>query len=118
MNVQEMQLYCRKNKKDINQTVVDTLSPIYCLLDFDKEDFCNLVDAIGLDKWMEKADRWERLARAEAELTAKERYLRCLSRLEDIQREQAELQEYITHYRCTDAVANEITLPGDTVQCR
>ena len=40
----------RLKKSAINTEQLDAISPIYCLLDFDKDDFCKLVDAIGLEK--------------------------------------------------------------------
>jgi hypothetical protein len=98
MLLEEMQE--RLQKTEITtQKQLWQISPIYCLLDFHKDDFCKLIDAIGLDKWLEKSDRWERLNRAEQELSAKERYLKAQARLEDLEAEKAELERIVNGYK-------------------
>lgn len=97
MTLEEMQDRCKKAKVT-TQDEVWAVSPIYCLLNFDKDDFCKLVDAIGLDKWVAAKEHWERLARAEEELAAKERYLRQKRRLEDVNREADDLRDSIQAY--------------------
>jgi len=96
--LEEMQ--ARLKKAEVTtQEQLEQLSPIYCLLDFDKDDFCKLIDAIGIDKWIDSANRWERLDRAERELTAKERYIKAKARLEDLEAERAELEAVINAYK-------------------
>ena len=97
MLLEEMQARCKK-ARPTTQDEVWAVSPIYCLLNFDKDDFCKLVDTIGLEKWVEAADRWKRLDRAEQELTAKERYLRAKTRLAELETEKAELEQFVTGY--------------------
>ena len=98
MMLEEMQ--ARLKKAEVTtQEQLEQLSPIYCLLDFDKDDFCKLIDAIGIDKWIDSANRWERLDRAERELTAKERYIKAKARLEDLEAERAELEAVINAYK-------------------
>jgi hypothetical protein len=75
------------------------LSPIYCLLDFDKTDFCKLVDAIGLDKWLKKSARWNRLDKAEQEFAAKERYLDAKARLLELESEKEHLEQIVSRYK-------------------
>ena len=74
----------RLKKTEITQEQLRQLSPIYYLLDFHKDDFCKLIDVIGIDAWTAKTAWWERIAKAEQELTAKEHYLKARARLEDI----------------------------------
>lgn len=83
MNREEMLERCKKTK-NIEESDVWAISPIYCLLDFDKDDFCKLIDAIGLDKWVAAEARWQRLAQAEEELTAKENYIKAKARKEEL----------------------------------
>lgn len=97
MTLEEMQARLKKAKVT-TQDQVWAISPIYCLLNFDKDDFCKLVDAIGIDKWLEKAERWERLDRAERELSAKERYLSAKARLEDLEAEKEALTQIVVSY--------------------
>ncbi len=97
MMLEEMQARCKKAKVT-TQDELWAVSPIYCLLNFDKDDFCKLVDAIGLEKWVGAKERWERLAKAEEELSGKERYVREKRRLEDIEREAEALRESTTAY--------------------
>lgn len=97
MMLDEMQALCKKENVT-SQDEVWAVSPIYCLLNFDKADFCKLVDAIGLEKWVEAKSRWERLAEAEEMLSAKEAYVRNKARLEEVTHEQAKLQERVEQY--------------------
>lgn len=97
MTLEEMQTRCKK-ANITNQDEVWAVSPIYCLLNFDKDDFCKLIDAIGLEKWVEARERWERLAKAEEEHTAKERHKRAKRRLEEISREADDLRDRIRAY--------------------
>ncbi len=103
MMLEEMQARCKKAKVT-TQDELWAVSPIYCLLNFDKDDFCKLVDAIGLEKWVEAKDRWERLARAEEELTLKERYEKDKRRLADLERELEVLKETTTSYEKTHRI--------------
>lgn len=96
MNLQEFQE--RIKDENVTEEQLWAVHPIYCLLDFEKDDFCKLVKAIGLEKWLQKAERWERLNKAEEELTAKEKYLSSKRKLEDLQNEAQQLEEYIKHY--------------------
>lgn len=75
------------------------ISPIYCLLGFDKDDFCKLVDTLGIEKWTAKAATWERLDRAERELAAKERYLTAKARLEELAIEKEGLEQIVNGYK-------------------
>jgi len=99
MNREELQQYAPKTASKATIEDCDAVSPIYCLLNFDKRDFCMLIDAIGLDKWTAAAARWERLNRAEQELTARENYERNILRLEVIELEQEELKKKIETYK-------------------
>jgi hypothetical protein len=98
MMLEEMQDRCKK-AKITTQDELWAISPIYCLLNFDKDDFCKLVDAIGLEKWLNRKERWERLDRAERELTAKERFLSAKARLEEIEDEKAGLLQIVNGYK-------------------
>lgn len=100
MLLEEMEARLKKTPSEhITQENLWKISPIYCLLDFHKDDFCKLIDAIGLDKWLAKVDRWKRLDRAEQELSAKERYLQAKARLADIEAEKAGLEEIVNGYK-------------------
>ena len=97
MMLEEAQARLKKTK--ITEEQLWLIAPIYCLLNFDKDDFCRLIDAIGLDKWLAKADLWERLDIAERDLSDKERYINAKARLEKIEAEKAELEEIIKYYK-------------------
>jgi len=102
MLLEEMESRLKKTLPEhITQENLWKISPIYCLLNFDKDDFCKLIDAIGIEKWLDKAERWERLDRAEQELTAKERYLQAKARLADLEAEKAALEQIVTGYKPT-----------------
>jgi hypothetical protein len=89
----------RLEDKTITEEQLWQLTPIYCLLDFHKDDFCKLVNAIGIDKWLDKTRHWERLDRAEQDLTNKERYLNARSRLSEIEAERIDLETIVNGYK-------------------
>jgi len=97
MNLEEMQ--ARLKKTEITQEQLQQLSPIYVLLDFHKDDFCKLVDAIGIDKWLDNINWFNRLDKAEQELSAKERYMKAWERLEALESEKAELEQIVNSYK-------------------
>jgi len=97
MLLEEMQE--RLKNTSITQEQLWQINPIYCLLDFHKDDFCKLIKAIGLEKWLDKSERWKRLDIAEQELSAKERYIKAKSRLEDLEAEKSELEQLVNNYK-------------------
>jgi hypothetical protein len=97
MLLEEMQE--RLKNTDITDEQLRQLNPIYLLLDFHKDDFCKLIKAVGINKWLDKADYWKRLEVAEQELSAKEHYLKAKSRLADIELEKAGLEEIVNGYK-------------------
>ena len=101
MTLEEMQERCKKTKIT-SEAELWAVSPIYCLLDFHKDDFCKLIDAIGIEKWLEKAELWKRLDKAEQMLEQKETYERSKWRLEEIAREQSRLMEIVTQYEAAN----------------
>ena len=107
MTLEEMQELCKKAKVT-SQDEVWAVSPIYCLLNFHKEDFCKLVDAIGLEKWVEAANRWKRLDMAEQMLTQKESYERNKARLYDINQERERLAEQVEQYEKQNGIQHAI----------
>lgn len=97
MNREEMQARCKKNTT-ITEDDVWAVSPIYCILDFSKDDFCKLIDAIGLEKWTEKKEHWNRLARADEELRAKDRYRTAKDRMLELEDEMDKTRRIIEAY--------------------
>ena len=100
MTRQEMQDRLPKLAEQITEDTVWAVAPIYCLLDFDKDDFCKLINAIGLEKWLDAAEkgRWARLDKADGMLAAKERYEKNKARLSDIDREAEQLRKCVEEY--------------------
>ncbi len=68
------------------------INAIYCILNLDKDDFCKIVDLVGFDKLAQQQKRYERYDKAEQELTAKERYLKAIARIEKLKYEMSELE--------------------------
>lgn len=62
-------------KKEITVEQLDNIHMLYCILNFlDKDDFCKIVDALGVEKLEEGADTYSRLFKAENLLKAKEHH--------------------------------------------
>lgn len=88
----------RLKKTQITQEQLWQINSIYCILNLDKDDFCKIVDLVGLDKLIAQQSRYERFDKAEQELSAKERYQKALKRLSDLESEKRELEEVISSY--------------------
>jgi hypothetical protein len=93
------EIHERLKTTEITQEQLWQITPIYCLLDFHKDDFCKLVKAIGIEKWLTKVDWWERLSRAEEDLSAKERYIKAKSRLAELESEKSGLEQIVNNYK-------------------
>ena len=83
----------------INEDHLWALNSLYILLDLDKDDFCKIVDVVGVDKLLSKQNLYERLDKAEQELTAKEKYLKAKNRLEELESEKQSLENIVNSYK-------------------
>ncbi|MHB8065861.1 MAG: hypothetical protein ACYDG2_25140 [Ruminiclostridium sp.] len=86
-------------KKSINEEQLQKVGQIYALLAFDKPDFCKLIDAIGIDKWTIRENRWTFLDEAERGLQAKNQYLDAKKRLEELENEKQGLEQIVNNYK-------------------
>ncbi len=75
------------------------LNSLYILLDLDKDDFCKIVDVIGIEKLLNKQGHYERIDKAEQELTAKEKYLKAKIRLSELEVEKQCLEDIVSSYK-------------------
>jgi hypothetical protein len=90
----------RLKKEKINtQDQLWAINSLYILLDLDKDDFCKIIDTVGLDKLIKKQTHYDRLIEAEEELTAKERYLQAKARLEELENEKFVLSQIVSNYK-------------------
>ena len=89
----------RLKKTEITQEQLWGLNSLYILLDLHKNEFCKIVDVVGLETLLNKQNHYDRLDKAERELSAKERYLSAKARIEEISEERAELEKIVTGYQ-------------------
>ena len=89
----------RLKKTEINEEQLGALNSLYILLDIDKNDFCKIIDTVGLEILLNKQKRYDRIMKAEEELTAKERYLQAKSRLEELENEKSNLEQIVNGYK-------------------
>lgn len=82
----------------INQDQLWSLNALYILLDLHKDDFCKIVNVVGLDALLKKQKYYEWLDQAREELDAKERYLKAKVRLEDLEIEKSNLEQIVNGY--------------------
>jgi len=97
MMLEEAQARLKKTK--INQEQLWALNSLYILLDLHKDDFCKIIDTVGLETLLKKKSHYDRLDKAERELTAKERYLQAKARLQELESERASLEQIINGYK-------------------
>lgn len=89
----------RLKKVQLTEEQLWQINSLYCILNLDKDDFCKIVDLIGLDKLIQQQSRYERYDKAEQELSAKERYLKSKARLEELEHEKQQLEEIVNNYK-------------------
>lgn len=89
----------RLKKTQITEEQLWGLNSLYILLDLHKDDFCKIVDAVGLDKLLKKQSHYERLDQAEQELTAKEKYMKAKNRLTELEAEKQDLENIVNGYK-------------------
>lgn len=97
MLLEEMQARCKRTK-NITQNDLDKVHELYCLLDFDKDTFCKIVDAIGIDAISARQTRWQRMLDAEDAQIAKEKYIANKRRLQEIETEKEQLTASVFNY--------------------
>lgn len=89
----------RLKKTQINSEQLWGLNSLYILLDLHKDDFCKMVDMVGVETLLKKQRHYDRLMKAEEELAAKERYLQAKARLEELEVEKENLEQVINGYK-------------------
>lgn len=97
MMLEEAQALLKKTT--ITEEQLWGLNSLYILLDLDKDDFCKIVDVVGIEKLLKKQSHYERLDQAEQELAAKEKYLAAKSRLEELEVEKRSLEDIVNGYK-------------------
>lgn len=85
-------------KTKINEEQLWGLNSLYILLDLHKNDFCKIVEVVGLETLLKKQRHYDRLDQAERELAAKERYLQARARLEEMETEKSSLEQIVNEY--------------------
>lgn len=89
----------RLKKAKINEDQLWALNSLYILLDLHKDDFCKIVDTVGLETLLKKQGHYDRLMKAEEELAAKEKYLQAKTRLEELETEKTNLERIVNGYQ-------------------
>jgi hypothetical protein len=89
----------RLKKTEINQEQLWALNSLYILLDLHKDDFCKIIEIVGLETLLKKQKHYDRLDRAERELAAKEKYLEAKARLEELETEKSNLEQIVNGYK-------------------
>ena len=97
MNIDELH-NLTKTAKNATEDDLNAIAPIYCMLDFDKKDFCKLIDAIGIDKWVNKASRWLYLEKAENEHIEKMNYINNVNKKAQLLDELNDIEDRINHH--------------------
>lgn len=88
----------RLKKTTISEEQLWGLNSLYILLDLDKDDFCKIVDLVGIEKLLRKQSHYERLDSAEQALSAKEKYLSAQERMKELELEKQSLDDIINSY--------------------
>ena len=100
MMLEEVQARLKK-EKITTQDQLWAINSLYLLLDLHKDDFCRIIDTVGLEVLMNKQNYYDRLIKAENELVVKERYLKAKARLEELEIEKVNLEKIVDGYSST-----------------
>lgn len=96
----------------ISNDQLQAIHILYCLLDLSKDDFCKMVDAVGIDVLTERENTYNRLHEASLFLNKKERYDKNKKELctIDAQIERLELQrsDIVQEVLCFEDYAKNI----------
>ena len=98
MMLEEVQARLKK-EKITTQDQLWAINSLYILLDLHKDDFCKIIDTVGLETILKKQRHYDRLIQAENELAAKEKYLQAKARLEELENEKAHLEQVVNGYK-------------------
>lgn len=113
-----MQLHEANNrlKTKITDEQLWEIHTIYCLLDLDKDEFCKIVDVVGVEALASRKGRYERLAKGKDLLESKERYeqnLNCRhdleAKMQALQEEQIKLESEISSYIAKNIPLDEVS---------
>lgn len=81
------------------------LNSLYLLLDLNKDDFCKIVDAVGLEKLIARKQYYNWVCDARDEVRQKERYVHTKEKLKQrmahlsaLEREISDMQDFIAKY--------------------
>lgn len=85
-------------KAKITERQLAHIDLLYDLLELDKDDFCKIVDAVGVEKLIAKEPVYEKLYLAKAEMIVRERDA-IAKKLHELDVQRAEVEEYIAEYR-------------------
>lgn len=88
-----------KKEKITTQEQLWGINSLYLLLDLHKDEFCKIIDAVGLETLLKKQNHYDRLIQAENELATKERYLKAKQRLEELDAEKEQLESIVNGYK-------------------
>lgn len=75
------------------------INDLYLLLDRHKDDFAKIVDAVGIEKLIEKQDHYRKAMNAMEMLQAKEKYEKAKRRKKELEAELKRLDDEITAYK-------------------
>jgi len=89
----------RLKKVQITEEQLWQINSLYLILNLDKDDFCKIVDLVGLEKLIDQQSRYERFDKAEQELRAKKKYLQSKRRLQELEDEKSELEKIVNSYK-------------------
>lgn len=88
----------------ITEEQLQEITPLYYVLDLpNKEDFCNIINTLGIELFLGTKERFYHLLQGEAELREKEQYLRDMARLEELLAESSELEQRILDHQKKNA---------------
>jgi hypothetical protein len=101
MNLQEVNSRLKK-VGPITEEQLQDITPAYFALDFDKDIFCKMVDAVGPQIFIDYKPSFERLLLAYEQFLAKEKYFSDKNQLDWHQGQIQSLQASIAAYEKSD----------------
>jgi hypothetical protein len=92
------ELNARLKRGNATEEQLQAITPLYIVLDLDKDIFCRMVDAVGVEVIAAESAKWEWLREAQEEKIARQQYFKDIQRLEDLLEEKEQIDNRVAAY--------------------
>lgn len=89
----------RLKKRQITEDELWALNSLYIIIDLEKDEFCKMVDMVGVDRLLIKSSYYDHVLQGQDELVKREKYLLAKQRLQELEYEREQLIKDTDNYK-------------------